>query len=408
MLRRCLVAVTLVAVVGFPWPVSADRWLAPSVTTVSSSSGRYFVRVIPGGVYGDEGNARAEFYEQRVLNHRMTATVRLVNRVAPVDALLSNAGYLMTFDNWHGAGYGPVVAIYGPTGSLISAYRLEQLYRQTQLEQLPRSVSSRWWRCRPWGWIDAAQAAVRVTDSIGGTFVFQLATGAFEYRAGTHTCPWRRSDGSAHDAREDRGDEAVDAGLVDPADDRDEVVLGVDPDHVAARARYLLRPPLALERLTESSRGQLVFELPHPRADGATHLLLDPLELIEKLTLLIPPLRVHILRVHGVLGPVAGWRAAGIPGRPEAVEDGPPAAGPRAGPSPGAWGAPRESASMWAALLRRVFALDVCAWPRCGGRRRVVGVHPGGESLQALLERLGFVSASPAVEPSRASPRGQA
>ena len=34
----------------------------------------------------------------------------------------------------------------------------------------------------------------------------------------------------------------------------------------------------------ESSRGQLVFELPHARTDGATHLLLDPLELLEKLT----------------------------------------------------------------------------------------------------------------------------
>jgi len=31
--------------------------------------------------------------------------------------------------------------------------------------------------------------------------------------------------------------------------------------------------------LTESSHGQLLLELPHPRADGATHLLLDPLEL---------------------------------------------------------------------------------------------------------------------------------
>jgi len=27
--------------------------------------------------------------------------------------------------------------------------------------------------------------------------------------------------------------------------------------------RYLLRPPLALERLTESSGGQLLYELPH-------------------------------------------------------------------------------------------------------------------------------------------------
>jgi hypothetical protein len=29
--------------------------------------------------------------------------------------------------------------------------------------------------------------------------------------------------------------------------------------------RYLLRPPLATERLTESSGGQLLYELPHPR-----------------------------------------------------------------------------------------------------------------------------------------------
>ena len=52
--------------------------------------------------------------------------------------------------------------------------------------------------------------------------------------------------------------------------------------------RYLLRPPLALERLTESSGGQLLYELPHPRRDGSTHLLLAPLELIEKLSVLIP------------------------------------------------------------------------------------------------------------------------
>src|SRR5437899_4599665 len=100
----------------------------------------------------------------------------------------------------------------------------------------------------------------------------------------------------------------------------------------------LTAPPLALERLTESARGQVVFELPHPRTDGATHLLLDPLELIEKLTLLIPPPRFHTLRFHGVLGPAAAWRSAVIPRRPEADEEGPPAA----------VGSPRESASLWA------------------------------------------------------------
>ncbi len=42
------------------------------------------------------------------------------------------------------------------------------------------------------------------------------------------------------------------------------------------------------ERGAESSQGQLVYALPHPRRDGSTHLLLDPLELIEKLAVLMP------------------------------------------------------------------------------------------------------------------------
>ena len=167
------------------------------------------------------------------------------------------------------------------------------------------------------------------------------------------------------------------------------------PAHARARlehlCRYLLRPPLPLERLTESSHGQLVFELPHPRTDGATHLLLDPLELIEKVAILIPPPRFHTLRFHGLLAPHAGWRSlivprpaegAGQAGRgPEAGESTLPGTGsPRPAPEPG-----RQS---WAALLRRVFALDVFHCPRCGGRRRIVGVHTGGEGLRVLLERV--------------------
>ena len=165
-----------------------------------------------------------------------------------------------------------------------------------------------------------------------------------------------------------------------------------------------------LERLTESSHGQLLFELAHSRADGTTHLLLAPLELIEKIALLIPPPRFHTLRVHGVLGPAAGWRSAVIPRRPAAVDDGPPAAGPSGGTgppaerSPGSWGAPSESSS-WAALLRRAFALDVFKCPRCGGRRRIVGAHTGGESLRGVLARLGLVSTLPSPDASRSPPR---
>ena len=167
-----------------------------------------------------------------------------------------------------------------------------------------------------------------------------------------------------------------------------------------------------LERLTESSHGQLLFELAHSRADGTTHRLLAPLELIEKIALLIPPPRFHTLRFHGVLGPAAGWRSAVVPRRPAAVDEGPPAAGssggtgPLAEPSPGSWGSQSESSS-WAALLRRVFVLDVFQCPRGGGRRRIVGVHTGGESLRGVLARLRLVSASPSPDASRSPPRAK-
>jgi len=47
-------------------------------------------------------------------------------------------------------------------------------------------------------------------------------------------------------------------------------------------------PALAAERLTESPRGQQLYELTHPAGTALTHLRLDPLELIEKLSASFP------------------------------------------------------------------------------------------------------------------------
>ena len=96
------------------------------------------------------------------------------------------------------------------------------------------------------------------------------------------------------------------------------------PAHARERlehvGRSLLRPPSALERLTESSHGQLLYELPHPRRDGSTHLLLDPRELIEKLSVLIPAPRFCLLRYQGILAPYASSPAQVIPRRGDGVE----------------------------------------------------------------------------------------
>ena len=187
-------------VVGMlPAQSMADSWAGPRVANVFSSDGQYFVRITPGKSVGDtfgfagapKGEyARAEFYRRQAdRSYRLTADVTLENPVAPVEALVSTAGHLITFDNWHNAGYGRVVAIYGSQGRLIASYELERLYSSDRLSKLPMSVSSRWWRCAARGYVDPdKETAVYVMERLGGTFVFEPATGKFEYRPGTATC----------------------------------------------------------------------------------------------------------------------------------------------------------------------------------------------------------------------------
>jgi hypothetical protein len=48
-------------------------------------------------------------------------------------------------------------------------------------------------------------------------------------------------------------------------------------------------------------------------SDGSTALLLEPLELVERLAALVPPRRRPLLACHGLLAPRARWRAAIVP-----------------------------------------------------------------------------------------------
>jgi hypothetical protein len=81
-------------------------------------------------------------------------------------------------------------------------------------------------------------------------------------------------------------------------------------DRLEHLVRSVLRPPLALERLTESSDGQLLYPFRRSWSDGPTALLSEPLELLERLAALAPPPRRPLLADHGVVAPHASWRVA--------------------------------------------------------------------------------------------------
>ena len=57
----------------------------------------------------------------------------------------------------------------------------------------------------------------------------------------------------------------------------------------------------------------LTFRLKTPWSDGTTHLVLSPLELIEKLAALVPPPRLNRVRYHGILAPNAAGRRLVVP-----------------------------------------------------------------------------------------------
>jgi hypothetical protein len=143
--------------------------------------------------------------------------------------------------------------------------------------------------------------------------------------------------------------------------------IGVEADQRAKLerlARYVSRPPVAIERLALTAQGQVRYRLTTPYRDGTTHIVLEPVDFMARLAALVPPPRVHLTRFHGVFAPDAALRAAVTPAgrgsgagcRADTVEN----------PTP------RHVAMTWARRLKRVFAIDLERCARCGGRLRVI------------------------------------
>ena len=96
-------------------------------------------------------------------------------------------------------------------------------------------------------------------------------------------------------------------------------IAGPDLRGLERLCRYMARPTLAGGRLRTLDADYLSFALKTPWSDGTRHLLLSPMELLERLAALVPPPRLHLLRYHGVLAP-RGPRARDriVPAQPAA------------------------------------------------------------------------------------------
>jgi hypothetical protein len=209
--------------------------------------------------------------------------------------------------------------------------------------------------------------------------------------------------------------------------------------------RYVARPPIATDRLSEAPDGRMLYRLRHRWRDGTTHVVFQPLDLVARLVALVPPPRANIVRYHGILAPCASWRDVvardrdevssatppspscpckpslaprRAPAQPAPTEDGkarPPADRPTPPSSeqgaPGAAWPPCEGRGLsgpaplrprrlsWAQLLRRVFAVDAFQCD-CGGRMRILAAIDQPEVARAILDCLGLSSRAPPLAPA--------
>ncbi len=164
--------------------------------------------------------------------------------------------------------------------------------------------------------------------------------------------------------------------------------------------RYLLRPPVAQDRLRLTGDGRIRLRLKTPWADGTRHLLFEPVEFLEKLAALTPRPGINLVLYHGVLAPHARWRSRVVltdptdPSAPNLVSAPDASDGSVAVPQ----ARPRHWA--WAQLMERAFGVDVLACPRCAGRLRLVATVEDPRAIRAILESLGLpAEASPPAPP---------
>ena len=151
-----------------------------------------------------------------------------------------------------------------------------------------------------------------------------------------------------------------------------------DRQGIEQLCRYITRP--ANERLSINHEGNVVLKLKTPWRNGTTHIVLTPMEFMQRLAALVPRPRLHLIRFHGVLAPNAKLRSKVVPVPPQQTTQG-------EGDCEHAHSKPLRMT--WARLLKRVFDIDIEKCP-CGGKLKLVAVIEEPAVIEKILKHIGL------------------
>jgi hypothetical protein len=171
---------------------------------------------------------------------------------------------------------------------------------------------------------------------------------------------------------------------------------GLDTRAREALLKYVLRPPIAQERVTPGPDGLVRIVLKHPLADGTVAIDLDPLSLLSRLAASVPAPGTHTVRYAGVLASASKLRPRIVP-KPPAVH---------VAQDVGESSKPKRAGCRyrsWAELLRTL-GIDALACPNCRGRMRILALVRDPDEVRRLLHALGEPTEPPKRTPARGPP----
>ncbi|MEJ2024325.1 MAG: transposase [Deltaproteobacteria bacterium] len=162
-----------------------------------------------------------------------------------------------------------------------------------------------------------------------------------------------------------------------------------DQSSVERLARYVMRPPISLERMRWDGTGEVSYRRKGghdgPAWSGREVESFDPLEFLARVVLHIPEPRRHLVRYYGWYSNVSrGNRRraqgeideAGVCPSPSSAgkhEDGPDA---------------RAMRRAWAQLIKRIYEVDPLVCPSCGGEMKVIAFITRHAVVDKILRHL--------------------
>lgn len=143
-------------------------------------------------------------------------------------------------------------------------------------------------------------------------------------------------------------------------------------DSLDQLCRYILRGPLAKERIIQSESGMVLLKLKKSYSDGTTHLKFTPEQFIKRIISLIPPPRQNLIRYVGVFG-------ARHKSRKQITSL---ASAPKEGKAKKTYRTP------WAKLMKHVFKYEVNYCDHCGTKLELIACISSQAICQKILEHL--------------------